>query len=106
MDLEGGRSMSWFFDQWVRGTGIPHYKVEFTAKRSGEQFVVKGVLNQDGVPPEFLARVPLFAAAGGKQVFLGHVTTTGSQTSFRFVTTFDPKRILIDPELTLLCVAD
>ena len=106
MDLEGGRSMSWFFDQWVRGTGIPHYKVEFTAKRSGEQFVVKGVLNQDGVPPEFLARVPLFATAGGKPVFLGHVTTTGSQTSFRFVTSFDLKRILIDPELTLLCVAD
>ena len=30
MDLEGGRSMDWFFEQWVRGTGIPHYHAEFS----------------------------------------------------------------------------
>ncbi len=35
MDLEGGRSMEWFFDEWVRGTGIPHYHVEFTAQSHG-----------------------------------------------------------------------
>ena len=107
MDLEGGHSMAWFFDQWVRGTGIPHYHVEFNVQRSGEQFVVKGVLHQDGVPPEFLARVPIYAAAaGGKTIPLGHVTTSGNQTSFRFVTSVDPRHILIDPELTLLCTAN
>ncbi len=107
MDLEGGHSMSWFFDQWVRGTGIPHYKVDFAVQRSGHQYVVKGVLHQGGVPPEFLARVPIYAASSGrKQIFLGHVNTTGEETSFRFVTETEPKHILVDPELTLLCVND
>jgi aminopeptidase N len=107
MDLEGGHSMSWFFDQWVRGTGIPHYKAEFTVQGSGDHLVVKGVLNQTGVSPDFLARVPLYASiTGGKPVLLGIVTTAGDKTSFRFVTKNIPKRLLIDPELTLLCVAD
>ncbi len=26
MDLEGGHSMEWFFEQWIQGTGIPHYR--------------------------------------------------------------------------------
>ncbi len=107
MDLEGGRSMAWFFDQWVRGTGVPHYKVEFTVQQSGEQYVVKGVLHQTGVPAEFLARVPLFAARpGGRPALLGTVVTSGEETSFRFVTRLAPKRILIDYDLTLLSQAD
>jgi hypothetical protein len=107
MDLEGGHSMSWFFDQWVRGTGIPRYKVDFTVSHSADQFVVKGVLHQSGVPADFLAAVPLFVSyAGGKPVPLGRVVTTGEETSFRFVTHVDPKKILIDPEMTLLCRID
>ncbi len=107
MDLEGGHSMSWFFDQWVRGTGIPRYKVDFTVQHTGEQNVVKGVLHQTGVPADFLAGVPLYASySGGKPILLGRVVTSGEETSFRFVTHVDPKRILIDPEMTMLCQVD
>lgn len=109
MDLEGGRSMDWFFDQYIRGTGIPHYKVEFTVQHiaAGEQFVVKGVLHQSNVPDDFLARVPLYVSyTGGKPVLLGYVAMTGADTPFRFPTRVSPKHILIDPELTLLAQAD
>jgi hypothetical protein len=109
MDLEGGHSMAWFFDQYVRGTGIPQYKVEFTVQHAaaGEQFVVKGVLHQSGVPEDFLASVPLYVSySGGKPILLGHVTTSGADTTFRFTTRVSPKHILIDPELTLLAQAD
>src|SRR5713226_9005622 len=34
MDLEGGRSMEWFFEEWVFCTCIPHYRVEYTAQRN------------------------------------------------------------------------
>jgi len=103
MDLEGGHSMAWFFDEWVRGTGIPAYKVDFNVQRQGEEFVVKGVLHQTGVPRDFLAAVPLYASfPAGKSAYLGRVVTDGDETSFRFVTHADPKRILIDPEMTLL----
>jgi aminopeptidase N len=109
MDLEGGHSMAWFFDQYVRGTGIPTYKVDFTVQHAGtgEQYVVKGVLHQSGVPQDFLARVPLYVSyPGGKPILLGHVTTSGADTSFRFTTHVSPRHVLVDPELTLLCVTD
>ena len=107
MNLEGDHSMSWFFDEWVRGTGIPHYKVEFTSQQSGDQTIVKGSLIQSGVPRTFLASVPLYAQIGsGKPELLGKVTTNGEKTNFRFVVKTAPKKILVDPNSTLLCHQD
>jgi len=107
MNLEGDRTMSWFFDQWVRGTGIPQYNAEFKVQQQGDQYVVKGVLSQTGVPPRFLASVPLYVQGpSGKRELLGSVVTSGEKSSFRFVTRFAPKRILIDPNMTLLCLPD
>ena len=42
--------MEWFFEEYVRGTGVPHYKVEFTAHRSEKGYQVRGMLLQTGVP--------------------------------------------------------
>ena len=42
MDLEGTRRMDWFFDEWVRETGIPHYSVKFEVKPRGNEFLVTG----------------------------------------------------------------
>ena len=109
MDLEGGHSMAWFFDQYVRGTGIPQYKVDFTIQHAAkaDQFVVKGVLHQSGVPENFVANVPLYVSYfGGKPILLGRVATNGAETSFRFTTHVSPKHILVDPEQTLLAQAD
>jgi hypothetical protein len=104
MDLEGNHSMDWFFDQWVRSTEIPHYVVEFTARPQGNNFLIRGKLKQSGVPENFLAAVPLYAASpGGKPVLLGTVTPTGEETPFRFLSRVHPKRLLIDPQMTLLC---
>jgi len=107
MALEGGRSMDWFFDQWVRSTGIPRYAVEFTVRPQGAAFLIRGTLKQSGVPESFLAAVPLYAArSGGKPVLLGIVTTSGEQTAFQFVSPVRPRRLLIDPQLTLLCLTE
>jgi hypothetical protein len=108
MAVEGGRSMDWFFEEWVRGVGIPHYRVEYSVKH-GENggYVVRGKLRQTGVPRGFVAPVPLYADAGaGRSVALGTVVASGEETSFRFTTTSAPRKILIDPQMTLLCVAE
>lgn len=105
MALEGGHSMDWFFDQWVRGTGVPQYTVTFSVKPQGTEFVVRGTLRQSGVPDTFLALVPLYASRpGGKPVLLGTVSAAGPETPFHFTTAAAPKKILIDPQLTLLCL--
>ena len=105
MDLEGGRSMEWFFEQWVRGTGIPRYRVEFNARPGDKGIVVRGKIFQEDVPRSFVAPVPLYAAgAGGRPTFLGTVIAAGPETSFHFTTKLEPRKILIDPQMTLLAV--
>jgi len=105
MDLEGGRSMDWFFEQYVRSTGIPAYELEYTAKPGPKGFLVRGKLIQNNVPDGFVLRVPLYGQGqGGKPALLGHVITAGEETSFQFVSATMPKRLLVDPQMTLLCV--
>jgi hypothetical protein len=107
MDLDGGRSMEWFFDEWVRGTGIPHYRVEFTVHRDDTGYSVRGKLLQTRVPHWFLASVPLYTTGStGGRVFLGNVVASGPETSFHFHTSNAPRKILVDPHMTLLCTTD
>jgi hypothetical protein len=106
MDLEGGRSMEWFFEQWVRGTGIPHYRVEFSTHHSEKGELVRGKLFQTDVPRYFITRVPLYAHYGsGHNVFLGDVVAAGPETSFHFVTKIPPQKLVIDAQMTLLCTS-
>jgi hypothetical protein len=105
MDLEGGRSMEWFFEQWVRGTGIPHYRVEFSVHDSEKGYLVRGKLFQEDVPRSFIASVPLYASTpGGHLTWLGNVIAAGPETAFHFNTPTQPHKIAIDPQMTLLCV--
>jgi len=107
MDLEGGRSMEWFFEQWVRGTGIPHYRVEFSTHHTDKGEVVRGKLFQTGVPRSFIVSVPLYANNGmAHNIFLGAVVAAGPETSFHFTTQAAPHKIVIDPQMTLLCTKE
>jgi aminopeptidase N len=106
MDLEGGKSMGWFFEQYVRSTGIPAYELEYTARPGPKGFLVRGKLIQKNVSDDFIVRVPIYwQGQGGKPALLGQVITSGEETSFQFVTATLPKRLLIDPQMTLLCVS-
>jgi hypothetical protein len=105
MDLEGGHSMEWFFEEWVRGTGVPRYRVEYSVHNSDKGYVVRGKLYQENVPHSFLAPVPLYTGANsGHALFLGVVVAAGPETSFHFTTQTEPHKVLIDPQMTLLCV--
>jgi Peptidase family M1 domain len=107
MDLEGGRSMEWFFQEYVRGVGVPRYKVEFSAHKTERGFLVRGKLLQSGVPRSFIAPVPLYISLpAGRSVLLGTVLAEGDETSFSFTSQTDPHKLLIDPHMTLLCVSE
>jgi len=106
MDLEGGRSMEWFFEEWVRGTGIPHYRVEFTAYHTEKGYQIRGKLFQTGVPRSFVASVPLYAGGAGHGSLLGTVVAAGPETSFQFIAPNLPRKIVVDPQMTLLCTSE
>jgi hypothetical protein len=107
MDLDDSRSMDWFFEQWVRGVGIPHYRVQFSVHHQEKGYVVRGKLFQDDVPRSFVAPVPLYASsANGHPEPLGVVIASGPETSFHFLKQNPPQKILIDPQMTLLCIPE
>ncbi len=106
MDLEGGRSMEWFFEEWVRGTGIPHYRVEFTAHHTENGYQIRGKLFQTGVPRSFIARVPLYSGGAGHGTLLGTVVAAGPETPFHFDTPNLTRKIVVDPQMTLLCTSE
>jgi hypothetical protein len=98
--------MEWFFEDWVRGTGVPHYRVEFSVHHSEKGFVVRGKLFQHGVARSFVAPVPLYTSGAGKPSLLGVVVAAGPETAFHFTTQTAPNKILIDPHMTILCVTE
>ena len=107
MDLEGGRSMEWFFEQFVRGTGIPRYKVEFTTRKTEKGYQVRGKLFQSGVPHSFIAPVPIYVgSSAGRSSFLGTVQAVGEETSFSFTSQTDAHKLLVDPHMTLFCIPE
>lgn len=107
MDLDGSGNLKWFFDQWVRNTGIPRYKVKFTTKASGSGFLVSGIISQEYVDESFVARVPLYYTVGkGKPTLLGNIVTSGEETRFHFTSHTRPERIVIDPHMTVLSVTN
>jgi aminopeptidase N len=106
MDLEGGRSMEWFFEEWVRGTGIPRYRVEFSTHHTEKGLQIRGKLFQTGVPHSFIANVPLYAAGPGHGTLLGNVVAAGPETLFHFTVAAAPRKITVDPQMTLLCTSE
>ena len=103
MQLEGRRSLEWFFADWIRGTGMPHYRMDYSVKRSEKGFVIRGKILQSGVPDSFVAPVPVYSGSGS---YIGRIVAGGPETSFHFVTTRDPGKLQLDPQMTLLCVVD
>ncbi len=102
MMMDRRRSMDWFFDEWVDGTGIPQYRIEAHTRAKGGVYQIRGNLVQERVPESFTMPVPIYAEEKGKVVKLGNVVTTGRETPFQFTSKFSPRRIVIDPFGTIL----
>lgn len=103
MDIEGNHSLDWFFDEYVRGVGIPRYRIEYSVHHTEKGYFIRGKIHQTGVPRSFVAPVPLYATDG---VYLGRVIAGGPETSFHFFTRKPPGKIAVDPHMTLLCIVE
>ena len=100
---EGRRSLDWFLEGWVRGVALPHFSlrsVKYIPKSGGT--TVSGVIEQKGGPEDLVTPVPVYAVAGGKSFLLGRVFADTPETPFRLVAPADTKKIVLDPNQTLL----
>ena len=105
LDLEGNRTLDWFFDQWVYETGIPTYRLDssVTAMKAGG-FVLKGKIKQENVSEYFMMPVEVFGHFGPNKVTrIGRVVVSGKETDFRFTLKTKPLKVTLDENQQILC---
>lgn len=75
--------MNWFFDQWVKGTAIPTYRVAWTDEATPDgRHRVRLRVKQEDVPPEFQAWVLVSADLGQNRFANFRIKVTGAQAEY------------------------
>ena len=77
MDILKNHRMDWFFDEWVYGTEMPSYRLDYAV--SGN--TLTGKITQSGVSDNFYMVVPVYADFGKGWVRLGSAPMRGNSTS-------------------------
>jgi aminopeptidase N len=96
MDLKGDRKMDWFFSEWVYGTAIPKYKLDYAITEQDGKFLLKGSITQSEVPPDFAMLVPIYLDFDGQVSRLGAARVIGSSTlPIEVVLPKRPKRAML-----------
>jgi hypothetical protein len=98
MDLDGNHRVDWFFAEWVYGTDVPSYRLEYSvSSEKGGKPVVSGKLTQSGVAPSFEMRVPIYGEVEARKILIGAMLMRGNTSrDFRVVLPQQPKRILLN----------
>jgi len=104
MQFEGHKSLDWFFEGWVKGTAMPTYALDDVkiSLRTGKP-VASGTLLQKNAPNSLITAVPIYASLpDGTLRFLARVFADGDETTFKLSVPVGTKKLVIDPEQTLL----
>ena len=82
MDLEGNHRLDWFFNEYVYGTALPAYKIDYTFEKDANGDVVFGFkITQSGVDDKFRMIVPVYLElAEGRTAFVGRARLLGNTT--------------------------
>ena len=102
---EGHKSLDWFYEGWINGSAIPAFAlqdVKFSDKEKTKTTLASGTLIQEQAPDTLVTAVPVYASIGGKNIFLKRIFAEGKETQFRISTPAGTRKLVIDPEQTLL----
>ncbi|MGA8492473.1 MAG: M1 family aminopeptidase [Terriglobales bacterium] len=97
------KSLDWFYEGWINGTAIPHFElhgVKYSDKPGST--TITGTILQKDVPDDLVTSVPLYASVAGKEVLLGRVFADGPETPFHFTAAQGARKVILDPEQTVL----
>jgi hypothetical protein len=100
---EHHKSLDWFYAGWVNGTAIPHLElhgVKFSDKTGST--TVSGVILQKDAPDNLVTSVPLYASVAGRLVLLGRVFADGPETPFHLTAPANARKVVLDPDQTVL----
>jgi len=98
MDLQNNGRLDWFFNEWVYGTQVPKYDLEYQMlpdAKGGTRLRLK--ITQSEVDPNFAMFVPVFADFGNGMVRLGQVPVAGNSTrTIDFLLDKEPKKVALN----------
>jgi aminopeptidase N len=77
MNVTGNGKMDWFFNEWVYGTQVPAYKLEYNVSSEG---MLTGKVTQSGVSDNFVMLVPLYIDMGKGWAKLGAARIVGNSS--------------------------
>ena len=79
MDLAGNGRMDWFFNEWVYGTQIPKYHLDYQlSPGDGGKVNLHMTITQSDVDDQFLMLVPVFADFGKGMIRIGQLGMKGN----------------------------
>jgi aminopeptidase N len=105
LDLEGNGRMNWFFREWVYGTDIPKYRLDYSLTPQPDgKVALGGTITQSDVSNGFRMAIPLYVDIDGHAFLLGRTILVGNQTSkeFKVVLPKKPKRVLLNANYDVL----
>src|SRR5262249_43404045 len=104
MDLEGNHRTDWFFRDWVYGSEIPRYRLEYSfAPGQNAQTMLKGKLTQSGVADWFVMTVPIYLELPNGIGRLGQMPIVGNQSKeFSVALPTKPKRVFLNANQDIL----
>jgi hypothetical protein len=74
--------------------------VKYTPKDNG--VLVSGKIIEKDAPKGLVTPVPVYASLSGKNLLLGRVFVEDSETTFHLIAPAGTRRVVVDPEQTLL----
>jgi aminopeptidase N len=79
MDLDGNHRLDWFFNEYVYGTALPSYKLEYKFDNAPDGVLFNLKLTQNNVDEHFKMLVPIYLEmSDGKLLSLGRARMLGN----------------------------
>ena len=107
MDLDGNKQMRWFFAQFVYGSEVGSYHLDYKLTNEAEgKVVLTAKVTQSGVGSGFRVRIPVYGDLGfpGGPVKLVNIGVMGNSTTkeVKIVLPQRPKKILFNYNFDVL----
>jgi aminopeptidase N len=106
MDLHGDNKMDWFFDQWVYGTQLPSYSLDYKISQGKDgKYRAQLKVRQSQVSDDFVMLVPVYGQFGKNTVRICQVRMEGNTESQPLTIPLPekPKKLLLCAQHDILC---
>jgi hypothetical protein len=97
------KDLNWFFKQWVYGTGMPSYRLEYTFEdqKDGSTIMI-GTVTQEDVPDDWAMVLPVVFTFKGDKQGVTSVIAYGPKQQFKLKFPMKPKKVELDPSKWIL----